>query len=176
MKFPLAALCLSAMLVAAEAPPSATTLLDEAKAKAGSGNRSVLVIFGASWCGWCKKLDAFLGSEEIRPIVERHFVPLHITVQEHGDKQALNTPGGQELFKQVGGAGGLPFFAFLDPAGGMIVNSVAPGKNGKKGENIGHPNEPEEVDWFLAMVRKAAPGMTAEESAVMERYLRAQKQ
>ena len=56
----------------------------------------------------------------------------------------------------------------------MLLNSMAPGKDGKKASNIGHPSEPGEVDWFMAMVAKAAPAMTPAETAVLENYLRHQ--
>ena len=94
---------------------------------------------------------------------------------EQGAKKSLDTPGGDELMKRLGGPAGLPFFAFLDGQGALLVNSIRPGENGKPGGNIGHPFEPVEVDWFLKMLRKGAPGMTPEETAVLEKYLRAQK-
>lgn len=99
-------------------------------------------------------------------------------MQEHGDKKAVETPGGEELAKNAGGGGGgLPFLAFFDSHGAMIVNSVAPaklehGKGGYPGGNIGYPGEPAEVDWFLVMLEKAAPHMTALETGVIENYLR----
>jgi len=82
--------------------------------------------------------------------------------------------------KRLDGPGGLPFFAFLDEHGATIVNSNAPaklqaGKGGFKGGNIGHPNAPEEVDWFMVMLSKAAPAMTAEERGTIEDWLRHQK-
>jgi len=70
---------------------------------------------------------------------------------------------------------GLPFFAFLDSQGTLLVNTMRPDGDGKKGGNIGHPFLPYEVDWFLVMLSKAAPGMTAAERDVIEQYLRAQK-
>jgi len=94
-------------------------------------------------------------------------------VQEQGQKKSLNSPGGDELLKRVGGPEGLPFFAFLDSAGAMIVNSMEP-REGKKPVNIGHPDAPHEVDWFMVMLSKAAPGMTPEERATLEHYLRHQ--
>jgi len=100
---------------------------------------------------------------------------VHVTVEEHGDNKALDTPGGDELFKRLGGPAGLPFFAFLDSRGKMIVNSIRPGENGKKGSNIGHPDKPYEIDWFLAMLGKAVPAMTPEETATLEKWLRSQK-
>jgi hypothetical protein len=111
----------------------------------------------------------------VKPVIEKHFVILHVTVQEHEGKQNLNNPGGEELMKQVGGDGGLPYFAFLSPSGEVLANSTAPGKDGKKGGNIGHPFQPSEVDWFLVMLHKAAPDITPDEVAPLEKYLRAQK-
>jgi len=95
-------------------------------------------------------------------------------VQESAGKKALETPGGDELLKSLGGPSGLPFFAFLDQKGTMIVNSLRP-VGGKPAENIGHPAEPEEVDWFMTMLSKAAPSMTHEESGTLEKWLRNQK-
>ena len=77
--------------------------------------------------------------------------------------------------KRLGGPAGLPFYAFLDAKGDMIVNSLRDGNDGKKPENIGHPDKPEEVDWFLAMVHKAVPNITDEEAATLEHWLRNQK-
>ena len=102
-------------------------------------------------------------------------MPARIDVQETKEKASLNTPGGAELLKRMGGDGSLPYFAFLDAHGETIVNSNRPGDNGKPAENIGHPGEPQEVDWFLSMVRKAAPQITTDEFAALEHYLRNQK-
>ena len=94
---------------------------------------------------------------------------------EHDEKKGLNSPGGDELLKQLGGGGAIPFFAFLDSSGAIIVNSNEPGKDGKKPVNIGHPFQPHEIDWFMVMLSKAAPGMTPDERSTLETYLRAQK-
>ena len=99
---------------------------------------------------------------------------LHCTVQESDAKKALDTPGGEEYLKSVGGPSGLPFIAFLDEKGTLIVNSKRPGDHGKAAENIGHPYQPEEVDWFMTMVAKAAPRMTAAEAGKLEKWLRNQ--
>lgn len=99
-----------------------------------------------------------------------------LAVQEQSAKKALNNPGGEEVMAQTGGTNaGLPFFAFLNENGGLIVNSIRPGDNKAKEGNIGHPFQPYEVDWFLTMVKKAAPGMSPEEAKVLENWLRAQK-
>jgi hypothetical protein len=100
---------------------------------------------------------------------------VHITVLERSEKTPLNSPGGEELMKRLGGGGVLPFYAFLDDRGGMIVNSIAPAKDGKKGGDIGHPDAPHEVDWFMEMLGKAVPAMTAAQRDTVETWLRHQK-
>ena len=99
---------------------------------------------------------------------------MHLTILERDDKKALNTRGGDELMKRLGGPAGLPFFAFLDGHGGLIVNSLRPAANGKY-ENIGHPDQPYEIDWFMTMLDRGAPRMLAEERATLEKWLRTQK-
>jgi hypothetical protein len=109
--------------------------------------------------------------------VEKYFVVVRVDVQEAKEKESLNTPGGEELLARVGGSKeGVPFFAFLDRSGEMIGNSIAPAAEGRKAGNIGHPYEPHEVDWFMVLLSKAAPGMTAPERDAIEKTLRAQKQ
>ncbi len=103
-------------------------------------------------------------------------MPAWMTVQETGEKTSLNTPGGEEVMAKAGGKGaGLPFFAFLDANGEAIVNSMRPVPGKPKPDNIGHPAQPEEVDWFLVMVKKAAPTMPPEEAKILEDWLRNQK-
>lgn len=76
------------------------------------------------------------------------------------------------MLKRLGGPSGLPFFAFLDTNGATIVNSMRPVGGGKNPQNIGHPDTPEEIDWFMVMLHKAVPQMTTAESATLERRLR----
>ena len=97
-------------------------------------------------------------------------------MQERAEKTSLNTPGGAEVMAKLGGKNaGLPFFAFLDAKGEAIVNSLRPVAGKPAGENIGHPAAPEEIDWFLVMVKKAAPAISPEELKALEDPLRAQK-
>jgi hypothetical protein len=109
----------------------------------------------------------------VKPVIDKYFVVTHIDVQEAKEKGSLNTPGGEELLKRLGGPAGLPFYAFVDSQGNAIVNSMRVDKNGKPA-NIGHPDTTEEIDWFLVMVRKAAPQITADEAGVLEHRLRSQ--
>lgn len=172
-----AVLMLTSLGAAAATPTSADQVMSEAKAQAAAQGKSVFLIFDASWCQWCHQLDKFISTRGIEPIISRHFVIARVDVQERGDKKRLDTPGGDELMAEVGGkdAGGLPFFAFLDSSGKLIVNSVRPVPGKSEGANIGHPMAPEEVGWFMTMLRKAVPALTPDEARTIEKYLRNQK-
>ncbi len=157
---------------APDAPQPADEVLAAAESAAAAQHKNVWVIFGASWCGWCHKLDNFIAAPDVHPIVDQYFVVVHVTVDEHGDKVSLDNPGGNELRKRLGGSPiGVPFFAFVDPSGQVLVNSNRPGA-GKPDANIGYPSAPEEVDWFMTMLHRAAPALGVDESRTIEGLLR----
>lgn len=155
----------------AEATQPADRVIAAAETAAAGQHKNVWVIFGASWCGWCRQLDKFINEPDIRPILDQHFVLAHLTVDERGDKASLDSPGGDAVRKRLGGsnASGLPFFAFLDPAGNVLINS---NRDGKPGGNIGFPSAPEEVDWFMTMLHRAAPELPADQTRLIEEKLR----
>ena len=48
----------------------------------------------------------------------------------------------------------------------MIVNSK------RDGANIGYPGQPNEVDWFVEMMKKAAPSISQDDLKIIETALR----
>jgi thioredoxin-related protein len=170
-------LIFAAPCLAAESPTSAEDVVAAARAQATEQHKNIFLIFGASWCGWCRKLDAFLASPQVKPIIEKHFVIARVTVAEEFGRgnPLLNSPGGEDLVLKLGGEkSSVPFVAFLDQNGELIINSLRPVGNQAEGENIGFPTEPEEIDWFLAMLRKATADLTLHDAHVIEKSLRAQ--
>jgi thiol-disulfide isomerase/thioredoxin len=155
--------------------PSADQVLAQAEAKASAGQKTIFVHFGASWCGWCRKLDAFLEKPEVKPVFEKYFVTVKLVVQEDDKHKSLETPGGDVWLQKLGGPAGLPYTAFLDAGGVLIVNSMRPSAANKDGENIGYPGSPEEVDWFLKMLRKAAPKISDADLKTLETALQLPK-
>jgi hypothetical protein len=104
-------------------------------------------------------------------------VIVHFRVLEEVGAKETNTPGADVLLTRFGGSSLIPFFAFLDNQGKLIVNSIRPADaDGKHGGGIGHPYERWEIDWFLTMLRDAAPRITEGELGTIERPLRLQKQ
>jgi len=169
----LAAFSLSTLNASSE-PPSADQVLAQAEAKATAEHKAIFVHFGASWCGWCRRLDAFLDRADIKAVFEKYFVPVKLVVQENEKNKELENPGGEALLEKLGGPSGLPYSAFLDAHGGLIVNSKRPTSAGG-GENIGFPAQTEEVDWFVEMMRKAAPKMSDDDLKTIESALRSPK-
>jgi thiol-disulfide isomerase/thioredoxin len=158
------------LLLAAAIPaaPPASEVMAAAEAQATAQHKNIFLIFHASWCTYCRQLDTFLAAPENRGVVDKYFVVVHLTIQEYGAKASLNHPGGIEVRDAVGGKNtALPFFAFLDSRGTLIVNTI-----NSRGVNIGYPDAPEEIDWFLVMLKKAVPAMTHEEAATLETWLR----
>jgi hypothetical protein len=88
----------------------------------------------------------------------------------------LENPGGDQVLARLGGKGaGLPFFAFVDAKGELIVSAKRPVEGKPEGANIGHPYQADEIAWFMTMLRKAAPMMTAAERLTIEDWLKSQK-
>src|SRR5918993_1883125 len=90
--------------------PSADEILKPAYAKAAKQNKKVLVIFHASWCGWCRKMDTSLADHSVKPLIDKNYETVHLTVYESPNKKALENPGALELLTKHGGADqGLPY-------------------------------------------------------------------
>jgi thioredoxin-related protein len=153
-------------LVASAETPTADQVMKSARAKAVIEEKAIFLHFGASWCSWCKRLDAFLDRPDIKPVFEKYFVPVKLVVQENNKNKALENPGADALLKELGGPAGLPYFAFLDSKGQMIANSKL------NGETIGYPAEPGEIDYFVQLMKKAAPKMQESDLKIIETALR----
>ncbi len=148
------------------AAPSAEQVLAPAKVKAAAERKIIYVHFGASWCPWCKRLDAFLERPDIKPVFAKYFIPVKLVVQESPKNKALENPGADALLQGLGGPSGLPYFAFLNEQGELIVNSK------RNGENIGYPALPEEIGYFLQMIKKAAPNISQSDLEIIEGALK----
>jgi len=152
--------CLVALAVASGAfagTPTSAELLAKASTAAKKDGKNVLVIFHASWCGWCKRFDKFLDTTEEGKLVKGGLEVVHITVLENPAHKADENAGGLDLMIKLGGKdAGLPFMAILDAKSGkMIVNSLQ--KAGEPRTNTGYPAAPEEVGHFVKMLQKGAP-------------------
>lgn len=150
-------------------PVPAEKILNTALAEAKADNKNVFVFYHASWCGWCRRLEKAITSDELKKIFENNFVITHIDVLERDEKVAeLENPGGRATMKKYGGEkSGLPFYVFLDAKGNKIADSnVMPGNT-----NIGYPGAPEEINSFIGIIKKAAKNLSPENIESIKKYL-----
>lgn len=161
---------LPASLLAAP-PESANALLAQAKARAAAEHKNLLLVFSASWCGPCHLYERFLEDPEMKPIVERAFVVQRFDVGERaGDERHADTPGAVALRASLGAVGdpGYPFIVIADQNGQPLVNSY---RKGKTNGNVGYPAAPEEIDWYIEMLKRAAPALTPGDLAATRKWL-----
>ena len=165
-KFLISFLTVSFMISAKGQVPSADSVMKEAYAKAAKQDKKVMVIFHASWCGWCQKMDASLNDPSVKPFFDKSFVITHLTIDEERSKKKLENPGADELNKKWGGEEeGLPFWVILDKDGSMLANS-----NDPSGENVGCPATAKEVQYFVQVLKKTTSINSQQLSAVIKRF------
>jgi thiol-disulfide isomerase/thioredoxin len=134
------------------AQEKADIVLNKALTEAKANKKNVLLIFHASWCGWCKMMEKNMNLPETKPLFEKNFVTTYLDVQERGEKKSLENPGAQEMMnKYKGQNAGLPFWLVLNPKGQILADSFD-----GKGDNLGSPATPEEVNSFLAKLEKSS--------------------
>ena len=151
-------------------PDSAQTIIKAAVIKAQSSSKNIFLLFHATWCKWCTRLEAVLEQPEIKKIIDENYILIRLDVSERGDKiQAYENPGGNKILARFGGENsGLPFIVFLDEKGKVIANSnVMPKK-----ENIGYPGAKEEITAFVKLLKNTAPHMTTKQRSAISDYLK----
>jgi thioredoxin-related protein len=128
-------------------------------------NKPLFVIFHASWCGWCKRLEKVIETPGVKEIIDQHFVVVRLDVLEKAEKiDQLENPGAREIMVKYGGEkSGLPFYLLLDNSGKKIADSNAlPGN-----QNIGFPGSEDEFAAFGKFLKKGSKSITADQLALI---------
>lgn len=147
--------------------PSAEEVLGAAYTQAAKENKNVLLIFHASWCGWCIKMDSSLQDTNVKPLIDNNYVTTHLTVYESPNKKALENPGALEFLTKRGGADqGIPYWMILDKDGKLLADAQY-----KPGENSGCPAAEVEVAHFINVLRKTS-SLNEEQLQVIEKRFR----
>ena len=127
----------------------ADRILTNAYAKATKENKNVFVIFHASWCGWCKKMDKSMQDPKTKKYFDENYETVHLTVLETNKK--LETPGADKvLAKYKAEAAGLPFFLILNPKAELLGDSFI------DNSNIGCPANEKEVSAFITLLKNTS--------------------
>lgn len=147
---------------------NANDVLTSSLSRAAAENKEVLMVFGESWSTFCRPLESFLDSPEIRPIINKYLVRANLSVDEEaGGKPYLNNPGAEDVWIKAGGRRGLPFIVIYDRRGKPIVTS----NRQPLGVNIGYPAKPLEIDWFVEMLKMSAPSISEGELETVHAWL-----
>jgi hypothetical protein len=165
-----------ALRAAPDPGPSSAEILHRAEEQARAEHKNILIEFGASWCGNCRLYERFLADPQMHPLMSQSFVFTTMITGEHtGDTMHANTPGGVDFESSIGGReAGWPYLAMLDADGKPIVDSMRPDAKAKSGkDHIGYPATPEEIDWFVEMLRRGAPSLNQQDLASVHAWLTA---
>jgi len=161
--------------VAQTTMPASETVLKDAFAQAGKENKKVLLIFHASWCGWCKKMDASLNDPICKKMFDDNYVIAHLDVMEQPQKVDLENPGAMKVMtKYAGESSGLPFWLVLDVKGNVLANSLMPKDGAAIGipeDNVGCPASEKEVTFFDAVLKKTSNLKDGDIAIIHKRFL-----
>ena len=136
----------------AQGVPSASEVMQQAFQEATVNNKKVLLIFHASWCGWCRKMDNSLNDTCCKLYFDQHYVVRHLTVYESSDKKTLENPGALEILNKYKGKDqGIPFWLVFDSKGNLLADSQY-----EPGKNSGCPASSQEVDYFVQVLKKTS--------------------
>lgn len=143
-------------------PLAASSVLENALSTARTENKRVFLHFGAPWCGWCHKLEAWMAKPEVAALLAKDFVDLKIDTDR--------MTGGQELLTKFNPKpGGIPWIIILNADGSRVIDS-----NGPNG-NTGFPAADDEIAHFAKMLSTSAKKLSPEDQRKLVESLKAEK-
>lgn len=166
-------LCGLSMSVYAQAPLSADAVMAEASAVAKAENKKIFVMFHASWCGWCHKMDAAMSEPAMKKFFDDNFVIRHLVVLESEGKKDLENPGAIDMMKKYhGDKSGIPYWLVFDAEGNLLADSKvrAEGEGPEKGSNVGCPASEKEVAYFIEVLKKTTKLKEADLALIAARF------
>jgi len=170
----LALLMFTAITFAQTAVPSTEEIMNKAYAQAKKENKKVLVMFHASWCGWCKKMEASINEPTLKKFFDDNYVIAELTVQESKGKEHLENPGSLAFMtKYKGEKAGLPFWFVTDANGKELADSqIRPEGAGfdTYGDNVGCPAAENEVAFFAKILKNTSKLKDSEIAMISERF------
>jgi len=170
--FPLFTFLLFTATVRAQSTiPSADQVIHAAMQRADHEHKKVFIIFHASWCGWCRRMDSLMNSAACKALFDKNYVIEHLTVMESENKKGFENPGAKDLLKKLHGGDSIPFWMIYDEKGNLLADCLMKPDDAQPdvtGDNIGCPSTKDEVAFFIKVLKKTS-SLNASELAVIEK-------
>lgn len=121
--------------------------------KAKKEDKNVILIFGHKHCTWCRVLDNYHASSEVKKILDDEFIIHKINI--------LESKTGSKLYE---------YYNLLGTPAWMIYDSdkklLCDGKDGD-GNVIGYPYRPKEIDIYLHAISQCSKNTDTEELQIL---------
>jgi len=171
--FLLAAFLSLSVVGKSQSPVSADSVLKEAYSEAANKKKNVLVLFHASWCGWCHKMDTAMNDNSVKKFFTDNYVIRHLVVYESKGKENLENPGALDLLKKYKGQEqGIPYWLIFDKNGKLLADSKLRPEGGglETGDNTGCPASEKEVAHFIKVLKQTSSLNDTDLSVIKERF------
>jgi hypothetical protein len=166
------ALFLFALSAQAQTNPPAGKIMANAYRQATKENKNIFLIFHASWCTWCHKMDEAMNDKKCKAFFQSNYVVVHLTVGE--SDASKNTPGADAYLNRFhGDSAGLPFWVVTNNRGVWLADSYMRKEGQTKdsvGVNIGCPAEDVEVDAFCKALKVTSKMTDKQLSIIASRF------
>ena len=153
---------------------SAEDILKEAKKIAAKEKKNIFILFHASWCGWCHRMDSAMNDPEIRQFFTDNYVIRHLVILESPGKRHLENHGAMALLhKYKGNDQGIPYWLIFDKKGNLLADSkIRPeGATLEAGYNSGYPAHEKEAFHFINTIRQTS-SLQQEQLLLIEKRFR----
>ncbi len=152
---------------------SADEIMQEAMQQAAKEKKNVLIIFHASWCGWCHKMDSSINDKSCKRFFDDNYVIRHLVVLESPNKKNLENQGAIEMLRKYGGGESIPYWLIFDKDGNLLADSQSRPEGARleaKGDNVGCPASEKEVAYFIDILKKTSRITKTEQSVIEKRF------
>ena len=154
---------------------SSDTIMKQAQRQAFWQGKKVFVIWHASWCGWCHRMDSLMVKPEVKDFFDDNYVIVHMVVKEAKKLKHLENPGAEEFLASFNGdKSGIPFWVILDRKGRLLADSYMRDEGvgmDEPGKNVGSPANPDEVDHFIKVLKETSKMTDDELKLIAELFL-----
>ncbi len=126
--------------------------------EAQQNDKNVILVFGHQACSWCRVFDKYHALPEVKEILDPEFIIHKIDI--------LESITGKQLYDHYI-LGGTPAWMIFNAKQELLFD----GKNAK-GNIIGYPFKQNEIDQYLAEIKKASKNMSEPELQVLSSLLK----